>query len=390
MASSPPPTEPDSPRPLSVTAVINHKPTSPTSPPSPAPESTSSSPSTVIHDPPGSIHIFGIFGPRDTSSLSFRYWSYIYRCDTPSSHVDAVSITQTPLFRFMKRVLNDSGKECMDYREWRGLVADLILAGKGYRRYITWRNVLLKRIEWIEAFGWPIVRVHALKGESEDAAAEGNHSASRIFSKSNNTSGNEKTRRRLRKEQKLPAPLPSALAPPKPTPDLLPNPTESAHPPTPREIPESPTQSFHTATPPTTRRPHKHGAFHNLRLGQWEYQLCKCANPESHGDAWEADIGATFRDKSGAFITWMELCERVLQWAGKESVTRQEYIQCLPHVLERGAADKELKEEHQADLVVALGGTICVDGRARWYNAQARRKADFERGSQQISWRSIL
>jgi hypothetical protein len=130
---------------------------------------------------------------------------------------------------------------------------------------------------------------------------------------------------------------------------------------------ESIAQSFHTAAPPRPVRPHKHSAHHNLRLGQWEYQLCKCPKPESHGDAWAFYTGPIFLGKAerqmswnemhamlveesgrrmswsemcarvlgeaGRRLSWSEMCARMLEEVGRDEISRQEYLELLPRVL---------------------------------------------------------
>lgn len=160
-----------------------------------------------------------------------------------------------------------------------------------------------------------------------------------------------------------------------PVPKARPEPTSQSKPqpsPTPAirsrqcpTIPEEPSiasssSSFHNAPCPRPGRPHKHSAYHNLRSGQWEYRLCRCNRPERHGDAWEIDFRPCFLDKFGQWITWSELCERVLDEVGRDEVTMQEYVEMLPRLLERGAAEREARKEAETDLVVALGGTVCL------------------------------
>lgn len=55
------------------------------------------------------------------------------------------------------------------------------------------------------------------------------------------------------------------------------------------------------------------------------------------------------------------LCE-----AGKDEISRQEYVEMLPRVLGREEADEEARREAERDLVVALGGAVClVEGAPR-------------------------
>jgi hypothetical protein len=181
-----------------------------------------------------------------------------------------------------------------------------------------------------------------------------------MFSKSKKITGARHERNYLRKKQKPQASAPKVTST-QLTAESLFHPVGEDQSSSVRETTASAAESFHTASPPASARPHKHKFFHNLSLGQWEYQLCKCDLPETHKDAWDLDVGPVFLDKFGKYINWAELCERVLHEADRESLTRQEYLGYLPRVLERSAAEVELDRELMIDITVALGGTILLN-----------------------------
>jgi hypothetical protein len=69
-------------------------------------------------------------------------------------------------------------------------------------------------------------------------------------------------------------------------------------------------------------------------MGRLEYQICRCRNPEAHGDAFEYHTRpGTFRDHHSRHTTWEQFHNAVLDTAGKDCIMCDEFRELTPTVL---------------------------------------------------------
>jgi hypothetical protein len=62
--------------------------------------------------------------------------------------------------------------------------------------------------------------------------------------------------------------------------------------------------------------------------------LCRCTNPQGHGDAWTFINMEKMRDIRGDRISWKQLMNRVLDYyVDKTTVSREEELAAFPYIL---------------------------------------------------------
>jgi hypothetical protein len=105
-------------------------------------------------------------------------------------------------------------------------------------------------------------------------------------------------------------------------------------------------------------------------LNGYKATLCRCANPESHGDAFTPHRSyPTARDVNGRRIpTWIEAVHRILDTIGKDSATRDEELAVfhLVHGVEK-ADIARFKHRQVAAYVEQEGDQYYLEDTVTWY-----------------------
>ncbi|KAF2027345.1 hypothetical protein EK21DRAFT_28330, partial [Setomelanomma holmii] len=71
-------------------------------------------------------------------------------------------------------------------------------------------------------------------------------------------------------------------------------------------------------------RPHIFGSRANRETGRVEHTICRCHDPDSHGDAWVFNDPEYARDKQGRMMSWDVAMNSIPNLYGKNAVSRQE------------------------------------------------------------------
>lgn len=61
--------------------------------------------------------------------------------------------------------------------------------------------------------------------------------------------------------------------------------------------------------------------------------LCRCRNPDRHGDAWAINLPHAGKDPTGRELSWKELSNRVLDYCRKDAVNREEEHYAYQYIL---------------------------------------------------------
>jgi hypothetical protein len=74
--------------------------------------------------------------------------------------------------------------------------------------------------------------------------------------------------------------------------------------------------------------------------------MCRCQNPDSHGNAWTLDM-IIGHDKANTLISWQTLAHLVLDHVGTPTVSHEVARATWPHILcDRDAWQRELHERN--------------------------------------------
>ena len=124
------------------------------------------------------------------------------------------------------------------------------------------------------------------------------------------------------------------------------------------------------------RRNQPHITGYSRILGH-ESTLCLCADPESHGDAFSrhrhpADQSnllwsrGPVRDVQGNEISWEVACHRLVDAAGKESISGQETLPLLRRVYDKMTAARLIDEYRAMDEELREGAVYHLEADVIW------------------------
>jgi hypothetical protein len=161
-----------------------------------------------------------------------------------------------------------------------------------------------------------------------------------------------------------------------------PRPTESNRPE--RSIRDTAPAPSHTAGSMSTHtrrgQPHLYNCHihHGTRADQQdtyiESTLCRCQDPDSHGDAFVAEDDDWADDKNGNAISWMTAMSRILDSAGKTSLSRPEQLAMYHAVMAPEAAHDMLQGEKEIDDRIRNGEPLVISPYTTWHNIEGRRQ----------------
>lgn len=113
--------------------------------------------------------------------------------------------------------------------------------------------------------------------------------------------------------------------------------------------------------------------------------LCRCHDPDAHGDAYTMLDSPRGCDISGNAIDWQRAKIAMLDFYGKEQISHEEEIIAIPFVYEASWASQFLKHERDMANHVRDGGVVEVnieDNNMSWHNEDGHAKQEVtERGA---------
>jgi hypothetical protein len=107
--------------------------------------------------------------------------------------------------------------------------------------------------------------------------------------------------------------------------------------------------------------PHHFGARTDFARGEVICILCRCSNPESHGDAYTMLNSPRGRDIHGRPIDWQEAKKRMLDYHREDQITHAEEVAAIPHVYDEETARIALAGEERLRAGARQGHTIEVN-----------------------------
>ncbi|KAH3909789.1 hypothetical protein HBH56_152330 [Parastagonospora nodorum] len=78
------------------------------------------------------------------------------------------------------------------------------------------------------------------------------------------------------------------------------------------------------STRPAPGQPHLTGTRINRGAGRLESTICRCQNPNEHGDAFSNGDASWGTDRNGMDISWSIAMNRILDVYGTNSMTREQ------------------------------------------------------------------
>jgi hypothetical protein len=137
--------------------------------------------------------------------------------------------------------------------------------------------------------------------------------------------------------------------------------------------------------------PHHYGSRPDYERGEMLCTLCRCHNPDSHGDAYTMLNSPRGNDIKGRPIDWQEAKKRMLDHYGKDQISHAEELAAAPYVYDAEMARIVLNVEEDIKKSIREGYDILVnthgnnvnwhndDGHAKPYLTQEGAKTKFSR-----------
>jgi hypothetical protein len=129
--------------------------------------------------------------------------------------------------------------------------------------------------------------------------------------------------------------------------------------------------------------PHHFGIRTDYERGELICTLCRCQNPDSHGDAYTMLDSPRGRDVHGNPIDWQEVKKRILDYHGKDQISHAEEVEAFPHVYDYATAQMALQNEEHLKRSIREGGAVSVniqENNARWHNDDGHAKPYLTKG----------
>jgi hypothetical protein len=105
--------------------------------------------------------------------------------------------------------------------------------------------------------------------------------------------------------------------------------------------------------------------------------LCRCANPNTHGDAYTMLNSPRGRDIHGQPIDWQEAKKRMLDHHAKNQISHAEEIAAVPFVYDAQTVQVVMQGEEELKKGIRGGQVISVNteqNRVDWHNGEGHAK----------------
>jgi hypothetical protein len=107
--------------------------------------------------------------------------------------------------------------------------------------------------------------------------------------------------------------------------------------------------------------PHHYGTRLDPVASRAINPVCRCINPNNHGDAWAYTNTKRIKDINGVKITWKELIHRVLDHYGdRTSATREEEHEAYRHILTPRHYIPRIEHYHWLNYEVGRGSPVMI------------------------------
>jgi hypothetical protein len=123
--------------------------------------------------------------------------------------------------------------------------------------------------------------------------------------------------------------------------------------------------------------PHQFGNRTDYKRGEVQSTLCRCNDPDSHGDAFTMLDSPRGFDIHGKPIDWQEVKRRMLDYHGKDQISHAEEMAAIPHVFDAATAHEVLQHEEHLRQSVRAGYAIGVnidENNTNWHNDDGHAK----------------
>lgn len=121
-------------------------------------------------------------------------------------------------------------------------------------------------------------------------------------------------------------------------------------------------------------QPHYTGARAVRSAGRIECIICRCLNPDGHGDAFTFDSEEYADDKNGNPISWNTAMNRILNLYRMNSITRQEAIAKYHEIMSPESAGDYARIERESDEKIQRGEDLQISPYTTWHNHDGHRR----------------
>jgi hypothetical protein len=123
--------------------------------------------------------------------------------------------------------------------------------------------------------------------------------------------------------------------------------------------------------------PHHFDGRPDYQRGEMLCTLCRCRNPDSHGDAYTMLNSPRGFDINGRPIDWQEVKKRMLDHYGRDQISHAEELAAVPYVFDAATAREVLDTEEEIKESIRGGAEISVNvqgNRVNWHNEDGHAK----------------
>lgn len=110
--------------------------------------------------------------------------------------------------------------------------------------------------------------------------------------------------------------------------------------------------------------PHYFGARIDRAAARAISTLCRCRNPDGHGDAWAMIIPRAGIDLRGRQLSWKDLSNRVLDHCRKDTVNREEEYEAYQYILTPYFYYRYMRHYHEFNRAIGAGAPIILSDTA--------------------------
>lgn len=123
--------------------------------------------------------------------------------------------------------------------------------------------------------------------------------------------------------------------------------------------------------------PHHFGSRTDYERGEIICTLCRCNDPDSHGDAYTMLNSPRGLDINGQPIDWQEAKRRMLNHYGRDQISHGEEIAAAPHVFDAQTAQRVSQTEEDLKQGIRNGFAVSVNtvqNNVDWHNSDRHAK----------------
>jgi hypothetical protein len=123
--------------------------------------------------------------------------------------------------------------------------------------------------------------------------------------------------------------------------------------------------------------PHHFDSRPDYQRGEMLCTLCRCRDPDSHGDAYTMLNSPRGFDINGRPIDWQEVKKRMLDHYGRDQISHAEELAAVSYVFDAATAREVLDTEEEIKESIRGGAEISVNiqgNRVNWYNDDGHAK----------------